>query len=96
MVSILPRDFSARHYAGFSAGLEKHIYKAAWGTLSVQGSWQGVFSDGPVSGFEFNHGPALGVLFYLSRVAIPAIGGGAAYNMKSGLFQAAFSVGMAF
>jgi hypothetical protein len=96
LVSILPRDFSALQYAGFSAGLEKHIYKASWGTLSVHGSWQGVFCDGPISGFDFNHGPAAGLLFYLSRVAIPAIGGGVAYNMNTGLFQAAFSIGMAF
>jgi hypothetical protein len=95
-VSILPRDFSAMQYAGFSAGLEKYLYKARWGTLAIHGSWQGVFYDGHISGSEFNHGPAVGLLFYLSQIAIPAVGGGAAYNMNSRLFQGVFSVGMAF
>jgi hypothetical protein len=96
LVNILPREFSARHYAGFSAGLEKYIYKAKWGTLAVQGSWQAVFSRSLLPDFEFNHGPAGGILFYLSRVALPAVGGGLAYNMKTGLYQGVFSIGMAF
>jgi outer membrane protein assembly factor BamA len=95
-VNILPREFSALQYAGFSAGLEKYLYKAQWGTLAVQGSWQCVFSYGPISNSEFDHGPAAGLTFYLSRVAIPAVGGGVAYNMNSKLFQGVFSVGMAF
>ena len=93
-VAILPRNFSARHYAGFSTGLEKHLYKARWGTLSIQGSWQGIFSYGPISDFEFNHGPAGGLNFYLSRLALPAIGGVIAYNINSGLFQLTFNMGM--
>jgi len=93
-VDILPRKFSARHYAGISAGLEKYVFKASWGTLSVLGSWQSVFSQGPISGFEFNHGPSGGIRFYLSRVALPAMGIGLAYNLNSGLFQFAFSIGM--
>ena len=95
-ISILPRTFSALHYAGFSAGLEKHLYKFRWGTLSVQGSWQGVFSYGSISDFEFNHGPTAELNLYLSRLALPAMGGGIAYNMNSGLFQFSFNIGMSF
>jgi len=93
-VDILPPQFSARNYAGFSAGLEKHLFKVNWGTLSVMGAWQCVFSDGPISGLEFDHGPSVGTRFYLSSLALPAFGAGLAYNMSSGLFQFAFNIGM--
>jgi outer membrane protein assembly factor BamA len=93
-VNILPKYFSAIHYAGFSTGLEKHLYKFRWGTISVLGAWQGVFSYGPISDFEFNHGPAGGLNFYLSRLALPVIGGNIAYNMNSGLVQFNFNFGI--
>lgn len=95
-IDILPWKFSARRYAGFSAGLEKYLFVTRWGTLSVLGSWQTVFSYGPISGFEFDHGPSGGIRFYLKKLALPALGGGAAYNMNSGRFQFAFFIGMDF
>jgi len=97
-VDILPMKYSALHYAGFSAGLEKYLVKFAWGTLSLLGSWQCVFSQGPISDnkVEFNHGPFGGIRFYLSRIAIPAVGAGFAYNMTTGIYQFSFSVGMGF
>jgi outer membrane protein assembly factor BamA len=95
-VDILPRRFSALHYAGFSAGLEKYLVKFRFGTLTALASWQGVFSHGPLSGDEFDHGPSGGVRFYLSRLAIPALGAGMAYNINSGLSQFTFSLGMSF
>ena len=95
-VDILPPKFSAMRYAGFSAGLEKYLFKVSWGTLSLMGAWQCVFSDGPISGVEFDHGPSVGTRFYLSSLALPAFGAGLAYNMNSGLFQFAFSIGMGF
>jgi len=93
-VDILPKNFSGRHYAGFSAGLEKHLFKTKMGALSVLGSWQCVFSHGPISGTEFDHGPSGGVRFYLSRLALPAMGFNVAYNMNSRLTQFSFTVGM--
>ena len=95
-VTILPRKYSALHYAGLSAGLEKYLYNNRWGTLSVQGAYQCVFSYRLDSDFEFDHGPSTGVVFYLSRVALPALGTGLAYNVVSGLFQFSFSMGMSF
>ena len=95
-VDILPRNFSARHYAGFSAGLEKYLVKTRWGTLSALTYWQAVFSKGPISGFEFDNGPSAGIRFYLSRIALPAMGGNLAYNINSGRFQFSFSIGMEF
>ena len=96
LVDILPGSFSARNYAGFSAGLEKYIFKVKWGTFSMLAGWQCAFSYGLISGFEFDNGPSAGVRFYLSRLAIPAFGGDIAYNINSGLFLFSFYLGMEF
>jgi len=95
-VNILPGSYSSMNYLGASAGLEKYIYRNNWGTLSIHGSWQSVFSGLELSDFEFDHGPSGGILFYLRRVALPAIGINLAYNLISGLYQFGFNMGMAF
>jgi hypothetical protein len=95
-VDILPAKFSALHYAGALAGLEKYLLKTRQGTLSVFASWQAVVSSGSLSGKTFDHGPAGGVRFYLSRIAIPALGFTVAYNMTTSLPQFSFSLGMGF
>jgi hypothetical protein len=93
-IDILPRGFSARHFAGVSVGLEKHLIQFRYGSLSALGSWQCVFSHGPISGDQFDHGPSGGVRFILTRLALPAMGLNLAYNMNSGLFQVVFNIGM--
>jgi hypothetical protein len=95
--SILPNSFLARHYAGMSGGFEKYLFKISGiGTLSAQVSYQAVFSEGPILGECFDHGVAGSVVFYLSRLAIPAMGIGAAYNVPAKYFQFSFSMGMRF
>jgi hypothetical protein len=93
---ILPQKFTALHYAAAAAGFEKYLFKARQGTLSAFVSWQAVFSSGSLSGKTFDHGPAGGIRFYLSRVAIPALGFVAAYNVTTSLPQFSFSLGMGF
>jgi hypothetical protein len=95
-VDILPPEFSARQGWGFSGGFEKYLVEFRFGTISALGSWQVIYSQGPVSGDELDQGPSAGVRFYLSRLALPAFGAGIAYNMNSGFFQFAFSLGIGF
>jgi hypothetical protein len=95
-ISILPRSFSARHYAGASLGLEKYLFKISAGTLSVLASYQGGYSRGDLLGNQFDQGIAGGVSFYLSRLAIPAVGLGLAYNLSAAYFQGSFNMGMTF
>jgi len=92
-VDILPRNFSARNYAGFSAGFEKSIFTIRWGTLSILSSWQFAFSQGSIPGLEFDNGPSGGLRFYLSRLALPAMGFTFAYNMNTRLYQFAINAG---
>jgi hypothetical protein len=95
-VNILPSSFSAKNYVGLSLGLEKYLFKTSFGTLSVLGSWQGVFSKGSILGDEADQGIAGALSFYMSRLAIPALSVGAAYNTSARYFQGSFSMGMSF
>jgi hypothetical protein len=95
-VNILPGSFKARHYAGASFGLEKYLFKMSMGTVSAMAAYQFVFSEGPVLGFCFDHGAAASIVFYLSRLAIPAMGFGLAYNVPADHFLFSFSMGMTF
>ena len=92
-VNILPGSYAARSYAGLSIGLEKHLFSIKWGTLSLLGAWQFVISEGSISGFDFNNGPFAELRFYLSQLALPAMGVGITYNVNSGLFQLGFNMG---
>ncbi|MDR1863111.1 MAG: hypothetical protein LBQ67_04230 [Treponema sp.] len=95
-VTILPSSFSAKNYAGASGGLEKYLLRTSFGTLSLLGSWQAVFSRGSILGDQFDQGPAGALSFYMSRLAIPALSVGAAYNIGAGHLQGSFSLGMSF
>jgi hypothetical protein len=95
-VAIFPRDFSARHYAGISAGLEKYLFQFSFGTISISAAYQAVYSRGSILGNSFDHGVTGMLSFYLSRLAIPAIGVGFAYNVKEHYLQASFNMGMSF
>jgi hypothetical protein len=93
-VNILPRSFSARHYAGLSLGLEKYLFKISAGTFSALASWQMVYSHGSIMENQFDYGVSGAVFFYMSKLAIPAVGIGVAYNIPAGYAQFSFSMGM--
>jgi hypothetical protein len=95
-VNILPASFNARHYAGASFGFEKYLFKISTGTVSFMTAYQLVFSEGPVLGSCFDHGLACSLVFYLSKLAIPAIGLGLAYDVSSAHLLFSFSLGMSF
>jgi hypothetical protein len=95
-LSILPGSFSARHYGGLSLGLEKYLFKISAGTLSVLASYQGGYSRGDLLGDQFDHGIAGTLSFYLSKLAIPAVGLGLAYNLSAHYFKGSFNMGMTF
>ena len=95
-MDILPGAFKARNYAGASFGLEKYLFKISAGTVSAAAAYQLVFSEGPVLGASLDHGAAISMAFYLSRLAIPAVGLTLAYNVAADHLQFSFSLGMGF
>jgi outer membrane protein assembly factor BamA len=94
IAGILPSSVSASHFAGAAAGLEKYIYKWSFGTLSALASYQVVYSWGPILEEEFDHGVTAALVFYMARIALPAVAAGASYNVRAGYWQAYFSIGM--
>jgi hypothetical protein len=94
LVDILPDNFSARSYAGLSLGLEKYLYKFSWGTVSFLAAWQTVWSEGSVLGAEFDQGVAGFLRLYLSKIALPALGLGMAYNISTGYRRMVLNLGI--
>jgi hypothetical protein len=95
-ITILPRSFSARHFAGASLGFEKYLYKFSQGTLAFLASYQVVYSYGPILGDQFDHGVSGALNFYLSRIAIPALGFGVSYNVAKDEYLGVFNIGISF
>ncbi|MFP3043387.1 hypothetical protein LQZ19_16355 [Treponema primitia] len=96
-INILPPStFSAQHYAGAVLGLEKYLYKFSQGTLALLATYQAVYSYGPILEHQFDHGVTGAVNFYLSRIAIPALGFGLSYNVAADEFTSTFNIGMSF
>jgi len=95
-VDILPISFSARSYAGLSAGLEKSLVRFPAGTLTVLAAYQIVYSDGSILGGSFDHGYMGMLSFYLNRFAMPGLGVGFAYNVDKRYFQITFGMGGSF
>ncbi|AEF85091.1 hypothetical protein TREPR_3388 [Treponema primitia ZAS-2] len=95
-INILPATFSARNYAGAAVEFEKYLFKFSQGTLAAQVSYQVIYSYGPILGHQFDHGVSGAISFYLSRIAIPALGIGVSYNVAAEEFQGTFSMGMSF
>jgi hypothetical protein len=95
-VNILSTNYSALNYAVTSVGLEKYLYKFRFGTISAAVAYQAAYSDGIFLSHQFDHGPVATIQMYLSRVALPDIGLGAAYNVGKNTFQYAANVGMTF
>jgi hypothetical protein len=96
IVNILPTSYSARNFAGLSTGLEKYLFKFSQGTVSLSAAYQVVYSHGDLSAHQFDHGPTVMLLMYFSRLALPAVGLGGAYNASKNAWQYAFNVGMSF
>jgi hypothetical protein len=94
IADILPHSFQSSHYAGISAGLEKYIYKWPVGTLSAKASYQLIYSYGDLFGSQWDHGATAALVFYLARLAIPAVAAGASYNVRADYWQGFFSIGI--
>ena len=95
-VSLLPTDFRVESLAGFSAGLEARVFGFRAATVSALAAYQIAAADGTLTGNTFAQGVALGVRLYLSKIAIPAVDIGAAFNAETGIWRGAFGIGMRF
>lgn len=95
-VNIHSTKYSVLNYAAASVGLEKYLFKFSFGIISAAAAYQTAYSDGIFLRHQFDHGPVATIQMYLSKVALPGIGLGVAYNIGKNTFQYAANVGMAF
>jgi hypothetical protein len=95
-VNILPTSYSAARIAGVSAGLEKSLFKFSFGTVSISAAYQAVYSHSDLLPRQFDHGPVAMLQMYFSRLAMPGVGLGGAYNVDKNVWQYAFNVGITF
>jgi hypothetical protein len=95
-VNILPTSYSATNFAGLSTGLEKYLFKFSQGTVSLSAAYQAVYSHGDLLDHQFDHGAVAMLLMYFSKLALPAVGLGGAYNVAKNTWQYAFNMGISF
>jgi len=93
-VAILPGDFRSNSLAGTSWGIEGVFADFGAGMLSAFVSYQAAFAEDISGDPVFAQGSHFGLRCYLKKIAFPALDMGAAWNAESGIWNAAFSVGM--
>ncbi|MDR0526711.1 MAG: hypothetical protein LBG79_02670, partial [Spirochaetaceae bacterium] len=77
-------------------GLEKYLFKFKFGTVSLLAAYQAVYSHSDLLSHQCDHGPVAMLQMYFSRLAMPGMGLGAAYNVDKNVWQYAFNMGMTF
>ncbi len=92
----LPADIiTTDKFATGTVSYEFPFMKYNWGAVTLLSFWEhGIFNSGEKS-YIFN-GPGAGILFYLKRVAVPAIGFNYARNMETGNNEFSVSAGFSF
>jgi hypothetical protein len=76
--------------------LEKSLFKFKFGVISLLAAYQAVYSHSGLLPHQFDHGPVAMLQMYFSRVAMPGVGLGAAYNVDKNVWQYAINAGMTF
>lgn len=93
----LPADIiSADNYANYSIVYEYPFARFNKGAITLLGFWeQGVYNKDH-SSYNSYYGPGGGILFYLKRVAFPAVGFNYAKNLKTDHNEFSVNVGLNF
>ena len=94
--SILPRYYGTNTYFGGRMGLEKGLFRWKYIVPSVSLDYQLVGSKNPDLGWNFDHGPSVGIIFYLPRIAFPASAINFNYNVARNYFNIGYALGASF
>ncbi|HNX23376.1 MAG TPA: hypothetical protein PKG60_04970 [Spirochaetota bacterium] len=93
----LPADIiSADNYINYSAVYEYPFLRLNWGAVTLLGLWEQGTYNKDHSPYVNYYGPGCGVLFYLKRVAFPAVGFNYARNLKTVNNEFSVNVGFTF
>ena len=95
-VSILPSNFVSERLAGGNAGFEWAFATSKIGTFSAYGLYECAWAQNFAEDIVFAHGPEGGMKLYLSKIAIPALSFGMAYNAVEKFWNTTFAFGVQF
>ena len=95
VVNLFSAKYSTLSYIAASVGLEKYLFKCFLGNVSLAAGYQAAHSDGLLHN-QFDHGPVATVQVYFSKLALPGMGLGMAYNVNKNVFQYALNMGISF
>ncbi len=93
--TIISDKFVSQRLFGSSAGLEFAPAKLKFGIISVYSNYEAIYVQDYDGKYKFNQGFNFGSKLYLSKIAIPALSLGLAYNITQKKMYYAFSLGVA-
>lgn len=92
--SVLYSGFVTDKIASLKILYEAALFKAKFLTLSLYASYEAVIAADFDDSFVWSMGPGAGAKVYLNRIALPALAGGVAYDIKHNHFNFVISLGM--
>lgn len=93
----LPADIiTADNFINYTVTYEYPFLRFGWGVITLQGFWEQGGFERDHNGMQGYYGPGAGVLVYLKRLAIPAMGLNVARNLDTARTEFSFSIGMTF
>ena len=93
----LPAEIiTADSYINYTASYEYPFMKYRWGSITLLAFWEHGWYENEITGGEAYYGPGAGMMMYLRRIALPAMGLNVARNLVTGTTEYSFNIGMSF
>lgn len=93
----LPADvITADSYINCTVTYEYPFMRYRWGSITLLAFWEQGWYENDATGGEAYYGPGAGMMMYLRRIALPAMGFNAARNLVTGTTEYSFNIGMSF
>jgi hypothetical protein len=93
----LPADvITADSYINSTVTYEYPFMRYRWGAVTLLAFWEHGWYENDSTGGEAYYGPGAGMMVYLKRLALPAMGFNAARNLSTDTTEYSFTVGMSF
>ncbi len=85
---------SAEDYWSAAAAYDVPVFSQDWGSVVISGFYEHGWYRSPAVGRHYFYGPGGGFRVYLRKLAIPALGIDAAYNLSAGQMVMSIALGM--
>lgn len=93
----LPADIiTADSYINYTITYEYPFLRYRWGSITLLAFWEQGWYENDITDGERYCGPGAGMMLYLKRIALPAMGFNAARNLESNTTEYSFNIGMSF